>query len=88
MAALPRLPLVGLSSFSKAGMSVVSRINFAAALENPTDLTQAQYLALHEGRTSEVEAVPVRGEFVVDHVGHENAPEFQDLGIEYYRFVD
>jgi len=65
-----------------------SRINFAAALENPTDLTQAQYLALHEGRTSEVEAVPVRGEFVVDHVGHENAPEFQDLGIEYYRFVD
>jgi hydroxymethylglutaryl-CoA synthase len=65
-----------------------SRINFAAALENPSDLTEAQYLALHEGRTSEVEAVPVHGEFVVDHVGREDSADFQDLGIEYYRFVD
>jgi hydroxymethylglutaryl-CoA synthase len=65
-----------------------SRINFAAALEGPTDLTEAQYLALHEGRTSEVEAVPVHGEFVVDHVGREDGPDFHDLGIEYYRFAE
>ena len=68
--------------------NAASRINFAAALGNPTDLSEAQYLALHEGRTSEVEAVPVHDEFVVDHVGREDGPDFHDLGIEYYRYVE
>jgi hydroxymethylglutaryl-CoA synthase len=64
-----------------------ARINFTEALGNPTDLSEAEYLALHEGRTSQVQAAPVHDEFVVDHVGTLDGPDFYDLGIEYYRFV-
>jgi hydroxymethylglutaryl-CoA synthase len=64
-----------------------ARINFAEALGTPTDLSEAEYLALHEGRTTQVQAAPAHEEFVVDHVGTLDGPEFQDLGIEYYRFV-
>jgi hydroxymethylglutaryl-CoA synthase len=64
-----------------------AHINFAEALGTPTDLSEADYLALHEGRSSEVQATPAYDEFVVDHVGTLDGPKFQDLGIEYYRFV-
>lgn len=64
-----------------------ARINFAEALGTPTDLSEAEYLALHEGRTLQVQAAPVHDEFVVDHVGTLDGPDFHDLGIEYYRFV-
>jgi hydroxymethylglutaryl-CoA synthase len=64
-----------------------ARIRFTSALGEPVDLTQAQYLALHDGRTVELEAVPVHDEFVVDHVGTSNGPDFYDRGIEYYRYV-
>jgi hydroxymethylglutaryl-CoA synthase len=65
------------------------RINIAAALDAPTvDLTEAQYLALHSGRTADFEAAAATTGFVVDHVGTTNTAEFADLGIEYYRFVE
>jgi hydroxymethylglutaryl-CoA synthase len=64
------------------------RINFTAALGEPVDLTEDQYLALHDGRTAGFPAAPVHDEFVVDRVGTSNGPEFYDRGIEYYRFVE
>ena len=65
-----------------------ARINFDAALGEPTDLDETQYRALHDGRTADLAAVPARDEFVVDRVGVTNGPDFYDRGIEYYRFVD
>ena len=42
---------------------------------------------LHDGRrVSGLDYVP-RAEFVIDRVGHQDQRQFQDLGIEYYRFV-
>ena len=67
--------------------AAASRINFETALTNPIDLTEAQYIALHEGRTSEIPAPPSSDEFVVDRVGTSNGPKFYDEGIEYYRYV-
>ncbi|HEY5224593.1 MAG TPA: hypothetical protein VIJ18_16290 [Microbacteriaceae bacterium] len=65
------------------------RINIDDALAAPTvDLTEEQYLSLHEGRTAGFAAAPTTAGFVVDHVGATNTPEFADLGIEYYRFVE
>lgn len=64
-----------------------ARINFETALDDPQDLNEAQYIALHDGRTTEVAAAPTHDEFVVDHVGRSNGPDFYDLGIEYYRYV-
>jgi hydroxymethylglutaryl-CoA synthase len=65
-----------------------ARINFQEALGTPSDLTHEEYLALHEGHTSQVAAVEAHGEFVVDHIGTADSDDFRDLGIEYYRFVE
>ena len=62
-------------------------INFASALADPVDLTQAQYLAVHQGRLGEVPTVSEGDAFVVDHVGTSMGPDFYDEGIEYYRYV-
>lgn len=62
-------------------------INFEGALADPVDLTEAQYIALHEGRHSDLVAAPAGDEFVVDHLGTSTGPDFHDEGIEYYRYV-
>jgi hydroxymethylglutaryl-CoA synthase len=64
-----------------------ARINFETALLGATDLTQAQYIDVHEGRFTAIAVQPARAEFVVDHVGTSNGPDFFDEGVEYYRFV-
>ncbi|MEZ4294337.1 MAG: hypothetical protein R3B70_05130 [Polyangiaceae bacterium] len=63
------------------------RIGFMASLESPTQLTQPQYVALHDGK--EVPDLPgVRpGSFVVDRIGESHQGDLQDIGIEYYRYV-
>jgi hypothetical protein len=63
------------------------RINFAEALGEPVDLTEAQYVALHEGRASDLIPVPPSGEFVVESVGTIDGADFQNLGVEFYRYV-
>ncbi|MEO6827862.1 MAG: hypothetical protein ABI255_04910 [Microbacteriaceae bacterium] len=71
--------------------AAAERINFQAALGDPaelTDLEQEGYLALHDGRTGALSAVAAHDEFVVDRVGTANGPDFFDLGVEYYRYVD
>ncbi|MDH6236385.1 hydroxymethylglutaryl-CoA synthase [Cryobacterium sp. CG_9.6] len=64
-----------------------AKINFDAALRDPIDLTEAQYLALHEGHPTDLPPLVPSDEFVIDHVGTRNGPDFYDLGIEYYRHV-
>ena len=63
------------------------RINFTEALGTPVDLTEAQYLALHEGRSSDLVPVPASGEFIVERIGTTDGPDFHNLGVEYYRYV-
>ena len=64
-----------------------ARIGFAQALENAIDLSQEQYLAMRDsGRDPGVNYQPA-GEFVVDRVGEMDSSGFQDLGVEYYRYV-
>jgi len=72
---------------AKNWREAASRINFAEALGTPVDLTEAQYVALHEGHPSDLVPVPAQGEFVVESVGTQDSPEFQNLGVEYYRYV-
>ena len=64
-----------------------ARINFVVALGKPMDLNAAQYAALHDGTPAELTPVTPHDEFVVDHIGEINEPDFNDLGIEYYRYV-
>ncbi len=64
-----------------------ARIRFDEALADFVDLDRDQYAALHEGRAPDiVHAANTRG-FVIAEIGRRNDPDFQDVGIEYYRFV-
>lgn len=67
--------------------SVANKINLSAALEGAIDLTQEQYEALHDGKEVRGLASRSRPGFVIDRIGQSNAAEFQDYGIEYYRYV-
>ncbi len=64
------------------------RIHFDEALASARDLDQGEYEGLHDGRPSEaIAAEPSRG-FRVTKIGDTATPTFQDLGIEYYDYVD
>ncbi len=62
------------------------RMRFAASLENPIDLTRTQYEMLHDGRLIADLEQPSGEEFFVASVGKDTAKQFQDIGIEYYRY--
>jgi hydroxymethylglutaryl-CoA synthase len=62
-------------------------IRFADAMEFTIDLNQAQYEALHDGRRPPGLAYVPRNEFVIERVGRSDERQFQDMGIEYYRYV-
>ena len=66
--------------------AAAAKLAFSEALDGAIDLGRAQYEALHDGETSHGLDLAGRG-FVVDRVGDRYDPEFQDLGIEYYRFI-
>jgi len=64
-----------------------ARIGFADAMNHAVDLNASQYEALHDGRRpSGLNYIP-RHEFVIDKVGNSDQRQFQDMGIEYYRYV-
>lgn len=63
------------------------QIQLKAALQAPIDLTRAQYEALHDGREVRDLNYEPSEEFVISHVGECYDPAFQDLGVEYYKYV-
>jgi hydroxymethylglutaryl-CoA synthase len=67
-------------------MSAAERIGVRRATEGAIDLTREQYEALHDGHEVDIAYVP-QDEFVISHVGERYDPAFQDLGVEYYKYV-
>jgi hydroxymethylglutaryl-CoA synthase len=63
-----------------------SKIGFARALDGAIELTQEQYEQKHDGLAIDVGYVP-NGEFVVERVGERVSGDFQDIGVEYYRYI-
>jgi len=56
-------------------------------MEFTVDLDESQYAALHDGRrVANLDYLP-RDEFVIDKVGRSEDRQFQDIGIEYYKYV-
>ena len=62
-----------------------SRLRFEEALTGAVDLSQTEYEAAHDG--GGVPNIEPQAEFVVERVGDRAEPSFQDIGIEYYRYV-
>lgn len=78
------IPIVPVTGWEKAA----SKINVADALKNPLDIDKATYESLHTGsEKKDVAASHRKMEFVVDRVGDRNEAAFQDVGIEYYKFI-
>lgn len=71
----------------KGWESAARAIRFREALEGAVDLTQAQYEALHDGRRVEGLHAPHTPAFVLDRIGQRDDADFQDFGIEYYRYL-
>lgn len=63
------------------------QIQLKRALGDALDLTREQYEALHDGREVAGLAYVPRDQFVISHVGDKYEASFQDLGVEYYKYV-
>lgn len=65
---------------------LASKIGFQEALGDAIDLKKAEYEALHDCLSSPCPPYSPCNQFVVEHIGdHSNG--YEDMGIEYYRFV-
>ncbi|MEC9374877.1 MAG: hydroxymethylglutaryl-CoA synthase [Pseudomonadota bacterium] len=65
-----------------------ARTKMNNVMKNPINLSEDQYLALRnyeEGLDLNYEP---NQEFVIDRIGSENQDDFEDNGIEYYRFIN
>jgi hydroxymethylglutaryl-CoA synthase len=65
-----------------------AKIGLMRALDGAVDLTREQYEALHDGRPHQGATYQPSDEFVVDRVGELHEGELQDIGVEYYRYVE
>lgn len=64
-----------------------ARIGFARALEGAVPLSREQYEALHDGTEVPSLTYTPKDEFAIARVGKTYGAGFQDLGVEYYDFV-
>ena len=66
--------------------TAAARIGLARSLEGAVDLSQEEYEALHDGHEVTL-SLDIKREFVIDRIGEADDSTFQDVGIEYYRYV-
>ncbi len=67
--------------------AAAARIGFARGLEGGVTLSREQYEALHDGTEVPSLTYTPRNEFAITRVGKQYGASFQDLGVEYYDFV-
>ena len=77
------LPLYVQRGFETAA----ARIGFTRALQDGVTLTRQQYEALHDGTEVPSLTYTPKDEFAIARVGKQYGASFQDLGVEYYDFV-
>jgi hydroxymethylglutaryl-CoA synthase len=77
------IPIAPSAGFEKAA----AQIGLTRALGGALDLTQQQYESLHDRRELDLPYTPST-EFVIDRVGTAYDGTFQDLGVEYYEYID
>ena len=77
------LPLYVQRGFETAA----ARIGFSHALKGGVTLSRQQYEALHDGTDVPSLTYTPKDEFAIARVGKQYGASFQDLGVEYYDFV-
>lgn len=66
--------------------TAAQQILLREAMDGATDLTRQQYCDLHDGTPATNLEHHSEGAFVIDRVGQKTDEQFQDVGIEYYRY--
>ena len=67
--------------------AATAKIHFADSMKFAVDLNEKQYADLHDGRrVTDLDYLP-KDEFVIEKIGQTDHRQFQDMGIEYYRYV-
>lgn len=77
----------GLIQAARRWKEAAAKIGFQRALEGALDLTRDQYEALHDGQALPGVGAPASGVFFVDRIGEIGHGDFQDVGVEYYRYA-
>jgi len=67
--------------------TAAARIGFSRALEGSVTLSRQQYEAMHDGTAVPSLTYTPKDEFAIARVGKQYGAAFQDLGVEYYDFV-
>ncbi|MDH3978621.1 MAG: hydroxymethylglutaryl-CoA synthase [Gammaproteobacteria bacterium] len=71
----------------KGWESAIEKTAFDEILTPAITLSQDQYHALRERSVDSMPKYTPHSEFVVDRIGADSGAEFQDAGIEYYRYI-
>ena len=67
--------------------AATAKIHFADSMKFAVDLSEKQYADLHDGRrVTDLDYLP-KDEFIIEKIGQTDHRQFQDMGIEYYRYV-
>ncbi len=67
--------------------NAAKKIGLARSLAGAINLNKEEYEAIHDGLPAPCPAYEPSGEFVVDSIGEARDADFQDVGIEYYRYI-
>lgn len=78
------IPMTAVQGWQEAA----KKIGFRQALARAVDLDLPQYEALHDGRDVTGLDLKPHDEFAILRVGEKYEASFQDLGVEYYGYVD
>ena len=72
--------------FTPRWRDAAQRSGFKEAFAGAIDLKREEYEALHDGFAAPCPASAPSGRFGVERTGDTDGPDFQDLGIDYYRY--
>ena len=78
------IPLIFTNNWKEASI----KNNFSGAFENQYDLSHQQYLTLRSEKTTNGIDYQLRNQFIVKRIGTEERDDFQDAGIEYYKYLN
>jgi hypothetical protein len=51
------------------------------------DINKEQYIDLHNGKSLERLNYELKNEFIIERVGNSEQKNYQDIGIEYHRYI-
>jgi hydroxymethylglutaryl-CoA synthase len=71
----------------KGWKDAAKNIQFSKAMSFTIDINKEQYIDLHNGKSLERLNYELKNEFIIERVGNSEQKNYQDIGIEYHRYI-